>query len=486
MNNTQPKGSHFIGGDFVAGKGDVVDNIYPATGEIIARIAHATSEEVGAAVESALHGAAVWAATPAVERGRVLRKTAEILRVRNQELARLETLDTGKPIAETLVADPASGADCLEFFGGLADTLAGEHHDLGGDWLYTRREPLGVVAGLGAWNYPIQIACWKAAPALAAGNAMVFKPSELTPLTALALAEIFHEAGLPPGVFNVVQGGAPVGAGLAAHPGIAKISLTGSVGTGRAVMAAAADGLKQVALELGGKSPLIIFDDADLDDAVGGAMLGNFYSSGQICSNGTRVFVHRSVREAFLDKLLARTGALRLGDPLGNDTQIGPLISAAQQARVLDYIAVGKTEAELLAGGNAPVVPGFEGGFFVEPTIFAAPGDNCRIAAEEIFGPVMTVLEFDDERQVIARANDTDYGLASGVFTNNLARAHRVAGAMEAGMCWINSYNLTPVQMPFGGVKHSGIGRENGRAALAAHTRVKSVYVGMGAVDAPY
>ena len=332
VQDVQPRGSHYIAGALLDGMGgDEIASLFPATGAVIARVQAGTRGTVDDAVTEARAAQTAWARTSGAERGRVLRKAAELLRERNQALSELETLDTGKPISETLVADAASGADCLDYFGGIAASIAGEHIDLGSSFAYTRREPLGVVAAIGAWNYPIQIACWKAAPALACGNAVVFKPSELTPLSALQLASILTEAGLPPGVFNVVQGRGDTGRMLVEHPAVAKVSLTGSVPTGKAVMAAAGAGIKQVTMELGGKSPLIVFDDADLGNAVGGAMLGNFYSAGQICSNGTRVFVQRRVHEAFLDELVRRTEAIRLGDPLDSDTQMGPLISAAQR-----------------------------------------------------------------------------------------------------------------------------------------------------------
>ena len=439
------------------------------------------------AVASAARAQPAWAAVSGMERGRVLRRAADIIRARNQELSELETLDTGKPIQETIVADAMSGADCLEYFGSLAAGIGGETIPFGAAFAYTRREPLGVCVGIGAWNYPIQIACWKAAPALAAGNAMIFKPSELTPLSALKLAEILGEAGLPDGIFNVVQGRGATGAMLAAHPRVAKISLTGSVPTGIRVARLAAETLKHVTLELGGKSPLIVFGDADLDDAVSGAMLGNFYSSGQICSNGTRVFVERTVKRAFLDRLVERTARIRLGDPMDPDTQMGPLVSAAQRDKSLEYMRAGVAEgARLLAGGNAAALQGFEGGYFVQPTIFADVSDHMRIAREEIFGPVMCVLDFDGEDEVIQRANATDFGLAAGIFTRDIARAHSVAARIQAGTIWINTYNLTPPGMPFGGFKRSGYGRENARIALDGYTQVKSVYVETGKVAAPY
>jgi len=421
-------------------------------------------------------------------RGRILHRAAEILRSRNQELAELESRDTGKPIQETSVVDVVSGADCFEYFAGVAQSLSGEHLDLGPQAFgYTRREPLGVVAGIGAWNYPLQIACWKAAPALACGNAMIFKPAELTPFTAVKLVEVLREAGLPPGVFQVVQGFADTGRLLTRHPDIRKISLTGEMGTGKAVMSDAAQTLKHVTLELGGKSPLIVFADAKLENAVAGALLANFYSSGQVCSNGTRVFVQRSIKAAFLKRLVARVNAMRIGDPMNPETQVGALISEQHMHKVLSYIARGRAEgARILTGGARVTVGDLGNGYFVAPTIFDECRDDMSIVREEIFGPVMSVLEFEEEDEVIERANATEFGLAAGVFTNDLNRAHRVIARLQAGTCWINHYNVTPIELPFGGVKLSGLGRENGRAAIEHYTQLKSVYVAMGDVDAPY
>ena len=429
-----------------------------------------------------------WAGRTAAERGRVLQRAARLLRERNDELAELETRNTGKPIQETRAVDVLSGAECLEYYAGVAAGLAGEHLDLGPKAFgYTRREPLGVVAGIGAWNYPLQIACWKSAPALACGNAMIFKPAELTPLTAVKLGEIYREAGLPEGVFQVVQGYAQTGQLLTRHPAIRKISLTGEVSTGKAVMADAAATLKQVTLELGGKSPLIVFGDAHLDNAVSGALLGNFYSAGEVCSNGTRVFVHRSVRAEFIERLRARTAAMKVGDPLDPDTQVGALISAEHMHKVLGLIARGRAQGARLISGGARLTQGTLGrGCFVAPTIFDACHDDMDIVRQEIFGPVMSVLEFESEAEVLDRANATEFGLAAGVFTNDLTRAHRVIAQLEAGTCWINHYNVTPIELPFGGVKLSGLGRENGRAALEHYTQLKSVYVAMADVEAPY
>ncbi len=484
----QPKASHYINGRYVEDEGGApLDVVYPATGEVIARLHAATPNIVELAVEAARAAQGAWARLKPVERGRILRRAADLLRERNDELARLETLDTGKAIQETLVADPASAAEALEYFGGAVATVHGDYVDLGGPFAYTKREPLGVCVGIGAWNYPIQIAGWKSAPALAMGNAMVFKASENTPLSALALAEIYTEAGLPDGLFNVVQGLGDVGAALAGHPVVAKVSLTGSVPTGKKVLALAGSQIKHATMELGGKSPLIVFDDADVENAVGGAMLANFYSTGQICSNGTRVFVQDGIRERFLDRLLTRTKAIRIGDPLDPETQMGPLISKAQHEKVLSYIEIGKQEgARLLCGGGVPKLQGMEDGYYVEPTVFAEVKDDMRIAREEIFGPVMSVLPFSEEAEVVARANDTEFGLAAGVFTRDLPRAHRVVAELQAGTCWINAYNLTPVEIPFGGVKQSGIGRENALAALDHYSQLKTVYVETGDVDSPY
>ena len=481
----QPVASHFVDGAYLEDKaGAPIEVIYPATGEVIAVVHEATTAVVERAVASARRAQGAWAAMKPVERARVLRRAADIIRDRGDDLARLETLDTGKPIQETQVADWPSGADSLEWFAGLAPTVTGETIPLGRDFVYTIREPLGVCVGIGAWNYPSQIACWKAAPALALGNAMVFKPSEVTPLGALKLAEILIEAGLPAGLFNVVQGRGAVGAALVTDPRVAKVSLTGSVPTGRRVYAAAADGVRHVTMELGGKSPLIVFDDASVEDAVGAAMLGNFYSAGQVCSNGTRVFVQKGIKERFLARLAERTAKIGLGDPLDPETQMGPLVSAAQMEKVLGYIAKAKSEgARLVCGGSRAAL---NTGFFVQPTVFADVTDTMTLAREEVFGPVMAVLDFATEEEVVARANDTEFGLAAGVFTADLTRAHRVIAGLEAGTCWINAYNLTPVEGPFGGSKMSGVGRENGRAAVEHYTQVKSVYVGMGPVDAPY
>jgi len=466
-----------------AGGDETFDAINPANGEVIASVQQATAADVDKAVASARRGQRQWAAMTGMERSRILLKAVALLRQRNDELAELETLNTGKPISETASVDIVTGADALEYFAGLAPSIEGTQIPLREDsFVYTRREPLGVIGAIGAWNYPIQIACWKAAPALAAGNAVVFKPSEVTPLTAMKLAEIFTEAGLPDGVFNVVHGDGRVGAMLTEHADIAKISFTGEVGTGKKVMSAAAGStLKDVTMELGGKSPLIVFDDADLDRAADAAMMANFYSSGQVCTNGTRVFVHRSVKQAFEARIVERVNRVKAGDPLNPETNFGPLVSFEHLEKVSSYLEIARQDgARLLTGGKRMTDGEFANGAWVAPTVYTDCSDDMRIVREEIFGPIMAILAFDDEEEVIRRANDTEYGLAAGLFTEGLNRAHRVIQRIEAGICWINTWGDSPAEMPVGGYKQSGIGRENGVETLAHYTQTKSVQVEMG------
>lgn len=460
---------------------ETFETINPANGEVLAVVQRATKEDVEHAVASAERGQKIWAAMTGTERSRILLRAVEILRERNDELAHLETLDTGKPFSETSVVDIVTGADVLEYYAGLAPAIEGEQYPLRDtSFFYTRREPLGVTAGIGAWNYPIQIALWKSAPALAAGNAMIFKPSEVTPLTALKLAEIYTQAGLPNGVFNVVQGaGRQVGQWLTEHPRIEKISFTGGIETGKKVMAsAAASSLKDVTMELGGKSPLLILADADIELAADIAMMANFYSSGQVCTNGTRVFVHRSQKTALEKALEIRVKRIRLGDPIDPNTNFGPLTSFAHMENVLRYIESGKAEgARLLSGGAREMSGEFAQGAYVQPTIFTDCEDHHTIVKEEIFGPVMSILTWDDEQEAIDRANNTHFGLAAGVVTRDLAKAHRTIHQLEAGICWINSWGESPAQMPVGGYKQSGVGRENGLSTLAHYTRIKSIQV---------
>lgn len=480
---------NFIHGQYLSNQsGETFDVVNPATSEIIYQVEIADDYIQQQAIASAKQGFAEWSKMAGMERSRILNKAVALLRERNDELAKLEVLDTGKPWQEASVVDVLTGADSIEFFAGLAPSIEGNQQDLGGDFYYTRREPLGICAGIGAWNYPLQIACWKSAPALACGNTMIFKPSEETPMGAAKLAEIFVEAGVPAGVFNVVQGAREVGEWLTHSPDIEKVSFTGEVGTGKRVMAAAASTLKEVTMELGGKSPLIVFNDADIDEAISAAMLGNFYTQGEICTNGTRVFLQSGIKDAFLEKLKQRTESnILAGDPLDPEVNLGALISAKHYQLVLDYIEKGKSEgATLLCGGNALKPASAPNGFFVEPTVFIDCTDDMTIVNEEIFGPVMSVLEFESEEEVVRRANDTHYGLAAGVFSNDIRRAHRVIHQLEAGICWINAYGASPAEMPVGGYKQSGIGRENGLATLNHYTQLKAVYVGMNPLESPF
>ena len=474
----------YINGAYAAlnPQADTFASINPANGETLATIQQSTPEEINAAVDAARSGQKIWAAFTPVERSRVLLKAAAILRERNDELARLETLDTGKPLSETLYVDIVTGADVIEYYAGLAPAIEGRQIPLRDtSFVYTRQEPLGVVGGIGAWNYPIQIAMWKAAPALAAGNAMVFKPSEVTPLGALKLAEIFTEAGVPAGVFNVVQGDWRVGQALSEHPSIAKISFTGGVPTGKKVMAqAAASSLKEVTMELGGKSPLIICADADINLAADIAMMANFYSSGQVCTNGTRVFVPLAMKEAFEAAVLERVQRIKIGSPLDEHTNFGPLVSFPHMERVLGYIEKGEAEGARLLTGGERMGGALADGAYVAPTVFTDCLDDMTIVREEIFGPVMSILAYTTEEEVIVRANATEYGLAAGVVTPDLQRAHRIIGQIQAGICWINSWGDSPAQMPVGGYKQSGIGRENGVQTLLHYTQTKSVQVELG------
>ncbi|MFC1235113.1 betaine-aldehyde dehydrogenase [Vibrio sp. F74] len=480
---------NYVHGQYLSNNtGETFEVINPATGQISYLVETANEVIQQAVIKSAKSGFATWSKMTPIERSRILLKAVALLRENNDELAAGEVLDTGKPWQEASVVDVVTGADSIEFFAGLAPSIEGNQQTVGDDFYYTRREPLGICAGIGAWNYPLQIACWKAAPALACGNAMIFKPSEETPRGAMRLAEAFTQAGLPDGVFNVVQGDGRVGAWLTEHEDIAKISFTGEVGTGKKVMAAAANSLKEVTMELGGKSPLIIFNDADIENAISAAMLGNFYTQGEVCTNGTRVFVQKDIYPRFIRRLIERTEQnIICGDPMNAETNFGALISKSHQQKVLDYIDIGKSEgATLLTGGTALQPEDCPNGYFVAPTVFTDCTDEMTIAKEEIFGPVMSVLTFTDEDEVIRRANSTRLGLAAGVFTQDITRAHRVIHQIQAGICWINAYGASPAEMPVGGYKMSGIGRENGSETLKAYTQIKAVYVGMQSLDSPF
>ena len=478
----------YIHGQSCPGGGETFASVNPATGKVLCQVQSANAADIDKAVASANEGFAEWSLMSGTKRGRVLRKVADILSARNDELAMLETLDTGKPITESTSTDIVLAAESFEYYAGVAATIGGEHFVGEGGFAYTRREPLGVCAGIGAWNYPLQVAAWKVAPAMACGNAMIYKPAELTPITAMVLAQIITEAGAPPGVFNVVHGDGKVGAMLSRHRGINKVSLTGEVCTGKEVMRDAAAGLKRITLELGGKSPLIVFDDADIDNAVSAAMIGNFFTQGEVCTNCTRVFLHRKIKDKFIGRLLQRTKKLITGDPLDKNTHIGALIGEQHRQKVLSYIKKAKQAgAVLLCGGTKPKDKKLAKGAFVEPTIFDNCTDDMPHVVDEIFGPVMSLLVFDDEGEAIKRANNTRYGLAAGVFTADINRAHRVAAKLQAGVCWINDYNQYPPHLPAGGFKESGLGCENGTETIRHYTQLKTIHVNTsGKVESPY
>ena len=480
----------FINGSYVSSSsGQTFQTRHPGTGHVICDVETADDRLVDAAVASARAAFAAWSAMPVAERGAILRRAAALLRDRNQELAELETLDTGKAIQETSVVDIISGVEVLEYYAGVTQSLSGSHVDLPPEaFAIMRREPLGVCAAIGAWNYPIQIALWKSAPALACGNTMVFKPSEMTPLTALKLAEIYTEAGMPDGVFNVVLGSGETGSALVQHPDVAKISLTGSVATGKRVAALAAESLKKVTLELGGKSPIVVFDDSDIESAINAALAGNFYSTGQVCSNGTRVFVHDTIFDRFVEEVVERTTRIRVGDPFDPEVQMGPLVSKQQLEKVGSYLeqASASDDVDIRCGGEVLATDDLTGGYFVSPAVVVAESDDHAVVTEEVFGPLMTILKFTDETEVIDRANTTRLGLAAAVFSQDFSRAHRVANKLQAGIVWINEYNITPAEIPFGGYKESGIGRENGLQTIEHFTQTKTIYANLGKVEPTY
>ncbi|KAL7496348.1 hypothetical protein ACHAWT_004586 [Skeletonema menzelii] len=447
------------------------------------------SAEIQHALECAKQAQESWASESPAHRASILRRAATIISQSKELLSELETSDTGRVIRETKY-DVDEGIECLNYYAGLANSLGGEMYKLSGTNLgYTLREPLGVTVGIGAWNYPLQGALWKSVPALAFGNSMIFKPSEYTPSTALWLAECYAEAGVPKGVFQVVLGDGQVGDELVKSDLVSKVSFTGSVGVGQRVYETAARGMKKVTMELGGKSPLILFDDAELENAVSAAMLANFYSNGQVCSNGTRVFVHESIIEEFVDRLVERTKKLRIGDPRDANSDIGPMANKDQFEKVLSYVDSGiKEGASLLYGGTRvnDLPEELRDGYFLSPAIFTNCTDDMTICREEVFGMLMSILSFSSEEEVITRANNTEFGLASGVFTRDIQRGHRVVEKLQAGVTWINNYNLAPINLPWGGYKYSGIGRENGTGSIESWTQLKSVYLEMGSVECDY
>jgi betaine-aldehyde dehydrogenase len=468
-----------------ATSGKTFTTINPATAKPLAKVHTASPSDIDSAIASAKKAFPSWSQTPPIVRSRILLKAVELLRSRNDEIAKVETDDTGKAFSETSAVDVVTGADVLEYFANLVASggMNGETTRLRPDaWIYTKKEALGVCAGIGAWNYPIQIALWKSAPCLAAGNCMVYKPSEVTPLHGQILAKIYTEAGLPPGVFNIVHGDGAVGGYLTSHPGIAKVSFTGQVSTGQKVAASAAGGMKYVTMELGGKSPLIVLSGAEVENAVDGAMMANFYSTGQVCTNGTRVFVPESMKAAFEKRLLEKMDDIRALEPMDPNSNFGPLVSDIHYKKVLSYINHGIEidGAKVLRGGPSKptnIPAGYENGFWVQPTVFTDCTDSMKITTEEIFGPVLCILTYETVDEAVARANKTKLGLAAGVFGKDMNKCHEVISKLEAGITWINTWGESPAEMSVGGWKMSGVGVENGRRGLSAWVREKSTLV---------
>lgn len=497
----------FYGGKSQKSSGPIFQSIDPSTARPLADVHSASNGDVDLAIASAAKAFPSWSKTPYNERSRILLRAVSLLRERNDELAKVETHDTGKPFSETSTVDIVTGADVLEYYahwiggGGMNGETTSLREDA---WVYTTKEALGVCVGIGAWNYPIQMcvdnpslsqrgsfannrspsALWKSAPCLAAGNTMVYKPSEVTPLHSQILAELYTEAGLPPGVFNVVYGAGDVGAYLTSHPSIAKVSFTGQVSTGQKVAASAAGRMKYVTMELGGKSPLIILPDADLEQAVDGAMMANFFSTGQVCTNGTRVFISAKMKSAFETRLVEKMKFVRAGDLMYPKTNFGPLVSKIHFGKVTGYIKDGieVDGAKLLYGGlqKPSISSRFSSGYWITPTVFTECHDGMKIVKEEIFGPVMTILTYDSVEEAIRRANNTTLGLAAGVFTKDLNLAHKVINQLQAGITWINSWGESPADMSVGGWKMSGVGVENGTKGIEAWVRTKSTLVDMG------
>jgi aldehyde dehydrogenase (NAD+) len=464
-----------------ASTGERFEVVNPATEEVIAEVAEAAPADIDAAVAAAraCFEGDTWRSLSARRRGALLYRAADLLERGADEMARLETLHNGKPIFESKI-DVAMTVETLRYYAGWADKLTGQTLPVEGPFFtYTLREPVGVVAAIVPWNFPLNLAGWKFAPALAAGCTVILKPASETPLTALAMAKMMQEAGFPPGAFNVLPGGgSTVGAALVKHPGVDKIAFTGSTEVGKRIMRDAAETVKRVTLELGGKSPNVIFADADLKAAVRGAQNAIFYGKGEVCAAGSRLLVERSVHDQVVEELAARARKLTPGDPFDKNTRLGALASEKQQQTVLSYIDAGKKEAKLVAGGNPAKVNGK--GYFVEATVFDQAKPGMKIVDEEIFGPVLAVLTFDGVEEGIHLANQTMYGLAAGIWTKDIQKAHRVARAIRAGTVWINTYNFYDSSAPFGGYKASGFGRDLGREALDGYTEVKSVWVGLG------
>jgi betaine-aldehyde dehydrogenase len=473
----------FINGEWVdAESGKTFTTPNPATGETLAEVAEGDKADIDKAVAAARRAFdGKWSRMSARDRGRLLYKLSQLIEQNAGQLAELETSDNGKPIRESQYVDLPQVVENFEYFAGWATKIEGETIPVPGQMFnYTLREPVGVCGQIIPWNFPLLMAAWKLAPALAAGNTVVLKPAEQTPVNAMELGKLIQEAGFPEGVVNIVPGyGETAGAALAAHPGINKIAFTGSTEVGKLIARAAADNLHKVSLELGGKAPNIVFADADLEQAVNGAMMSIFFNQGQVCCAGSRLFVEDSVKDEFLSKLKEKSQKIKVGDPMDKGTHMGPQVSQEQLDRIKGYVSIGSEEgAGVLCGGEPPALEGdFSKGYFYQPTILTDVKNQMRIAQEEIFGPVVSVISFKDEDDLIKQANETVYGLSAGIWTRDIVRAHRFAKEVKAGVVWINTYNMFNAASPFGGYKQSGYGREMGKHALELYTQVKSVWV---------
>jgi aldehyde dehydrogenase (NAD+)/betaine-aldehyde dehydrogenase len=474
----------FIGGEFVdAVDGTTIGVLNPHDCSVLAEIAEARAADVDRAVAAAAAAAPAWARTAAAERGRLLLRLADAIEAHADELARLESTDTGHPLRDARTLDVPRTAACFRYFGGIADKLQGDVIPVEPGFLnYVTREPLGVVGQIVPWNFPLMFCSWKMGPALAAGNTVVMKPSELTPLSSLRLAELMVEVGFPPGTVNIVPGyGHTAGERLATHPDVRKIAFTGSTAVGRRIVEYSAGNLKRVQLELGGKGANIVFDDADVTAAVNGSAFAIFHNQGQACIAGSRLILQEGIAEEFLERFVALARSIRLGDPLDPATEMGPLTSPMHRDRVLSYVKVALDEgADILCGGAAPDDPALANGCYVLPTVVRAD-PAARVCREEVFGPFVTVITFRTDEEAIAIANGTDYGLGGGLWTRDLSRAHRTAAAVRAGMVWVNSYKRVSPGSPFGGTGLSGYGREMGFEAMREYTEAKSTWVNVDA-----